>query len=81
MKSLDRIYDKTPGNIIKVVLGDSNAIYRKEIQWYSKIRKKSIHNYNNELRIIFFASSKNMIMSSMTSPQKTTQVSMEIPGR
>lgn len=71
-EDLDRIYDKTPGNMIKVVLGDLNAMCRKEIQYQPMIGKESIHNNNNDniLRVISFASSKNMIISSKTFPHK-----------
>ncbi|KAE9522281.1 hypothetical protein AGLY_017324 [Aphis glycines] len=71
-EDLDRIYDKTPGNVIKIILGDLNAMCGKESQFQPTIGKESMHNISNDngLRIISFASSKNMVISSTTFPHK-----------
>jgi len=71
-ENLDRIYDKIPGNVIKVILGDLNAMCGKEIQFQPTIGKESMRYSSNDngLRIISFASSKNMIISSTTYPHK-----------
>jgi hypothetical protein len=71
-ENLDRVYDKIPGNLIKVILGDLNAMCGKEIQFQPTIGKESLHYNSNDngLRIISFASSKNMIISSTTYPHK-----------
>jgi exonuclease III len=71
-ENLDRVYDKIPGNVIKVILGDLNAMCGKEIQFQLTIGKESLHYSSNDnwLRIISFASSKNMIISSTTYPHK-----------
>jgi len=71
-EDLDRTYDKIPGNVIKVVLGDLNAMRGKETQFQPTIEKESMHDSSNdnELRIISFASSKSMVISSTTFPHK-----------
>lgn len=70
-EDLDRIYDKTLGNVIKIILGDLNAMCGKESQFQPTIGKESSNISNdNGLRIISFASSKNMVISNTTFPHK-----------
>jgi hypothetical protein len=40
-KDLDRVYDKTPGNVIKIILGNLNAMCGKENQFQPTIGKKA----------------------------------------
>lgn len=75
----DRIYDKTPGNVIKIILGDLNAMHGKEIQFQPTIGKESIHYDSNDngMRNISLASSKNMGISIIIFPlQKDPQGNM-----
>lgn len=47
MYRLDRIYDKTPGNVTKIILDDLNAKCGKENQFQSTIEKESLLNFSN----------------------------------
>jgi len=71
-EDLDRIYDKPPGNVIKIILSDLNAMCGKETQFQPTIGKESMHNISNDngMRIISFASTKSMVISSTTFPHK-----------
>jgi len=40
-EDLDRIYEKTTGNLIKIILGDLNAMCGKETQFQSTLGKKA----------------------------------------
>lgn len=73
-EDLSQIYDKLPGNVIKLVIGDLNANCGKETHFMPMIGKKSLHETSNGngLRLISFAAAKDMIISSTTFPHKTT---------
>lgn len=48
-EDLGRVYyNKTPGNLTKVVLGDLNAMCEKEIQYHPTTEKESMHDSSND---------------------------------
>lgn len=61
-------YDKLPGNVIKLLLGDLNAKCVRETHFSLTIGSESLHELSNGngLRLILFAAAKNMIISSTT---------------
>ena len=69
---LERTYDSTPTNDIKVIIGDLNAKIGREEIFRDIIGKESLHltANNNGLRAIDFAMSSNMIISSIHFPHK-----------
>ncbi|KAL4126110.1 hypothetical protein QTP88_010339 [Uroleucon formosanum] len=72
-EDLSQIYDKLPGNVIKLVIGDLNAKCGKETHYMPMIGKESLHETSNgnALRLISLAAAKDMIISSTTFPHKT----------
>ncbi|KAL4083714.1 hypothetical protein QTP88_029030 [Uroleucon formosanum] len=71
-EDLDTTYERLPGNAIKILLGDLNAKCGKEEHFRPIIGSESVHDTSNEneLRVISFAASKDMIISSTTFPHK-----------
>ncbi|XP_071652690.1 craniofacial development protein 2-like [Temnothorax longispinosus] len=69
---LERVYDTTPSNDIKMMLGDLNAKIGRETIYRPIIGKESLHagSNNNGLRVIDFATSRNMVVSSTYFPRK-----------
>ena len=65
-KDLERIYMKVPKHDIKVVMGDFNAKVGKEPGLAPNVGKYSLHEEtnNNGWRMIDFAITKNMAISS-----------------
>ena len=63
---MERALDALPTNDVKIILGDLNAKIGKETEYRSIIGKNSLHNISNDngLRLIYFAASRNMIISS-----------------
>jgi hypothetical protein len=61
-----------PGHCIKLLLGDMNAQVGKENTYKTTIGKHSLHNRSNDngIRLINFAISKNMVISSTRFPRK-----------
>jgi len=65
-EDLERIYMKAPKHDIKVVMGDFNARVGKELGLAPNVGKYSLHEKinNNGWRMIDFAITKNMAISS-----------------
>jgi exonuclease III len=65
-EDLDTTYERLPGNVIKILLGDLNAKCGKEEHFLPIIESESVHDTSNDngLRVISFAASKDMIISS-----------------
>jgi hypothetical protein len=70
---LEQIYNETPKNDIKIILGDFNAKIGKEQLFKPIIGMHSKHEESSEngLRSIDFAAGKNMRTSSTFFPHKT----------
>lgn len=71
-EDLIQAYDKLTGNAIKMVLGDLNAKCGGEMQFFPTLGKASLHETSNGngMRLISFATGKDMIISSTTFPYK-----------
>lgn len=71
-EEVNRFYDRFPGIVIKIVLGDTNAKIGKELIIMPTIGLGSAHKESNDngLRIIYFATSRSMVVSSTTFPHK-----------
>jgi len=69
---ITRIYDRLHRNLIKIVLGDTNAKVGKELMFVPTIRLESVHEESNDngQRLIAFATSRSLLVSSTTFPQK-----------
>ena len=63
---LEREYDRCPNHDIKIVIGDFNAQVGQEVEFRPVIGRFSAHQQTNEngLRLIDFATSKNMAIKS-----------------
>jgi len=69
---LTETYESITGNVIKIVLGDFNAKFGREPQYFPCIGKESLHSHSNDngQRMISFATSNGLIVSSTTFPHK-----------
>lgn len=69
---LDAVYDQIPSNDIKILLGDMNAKIGKEEVYKGTIGEHSLHISTNDngQRLIDFAISKRMVISSTFFPHK-----------
>lgn len=67
---LERTYDTIPAYDMKIVLGDYNAKVGQEQQFSGTIGKHSLHTDTNDngMRLISFAASRNMVISSTYFP-------------
>jgi len=65
-EDLEAVYNSLPLHCVKMVVGDLNAKVVKENSFRPKIGPNSLHNIsnNNETRLVNFASSKDLIISS-----------------
>lgn len=61
------------GNVIKLVLGDTNAKCGRKTHFMLMIERESLHETSNGngLRLISFAAAKYIIVSNTTFPHKT----------
>jgi hypothetical protein len=71
-EDLERIFDSLPNNCIKMVAGDFNAQVSKENFLRPTIGQESwhLHSNDNGLRLVSFAESKNLTISSTYFPRK-----------
>ena len=69
---LEQIYDSSPSNDVKIIIGDMNAQIGKEDVFQGTIGAHSLHQISNDngQRLIDFAMSKNLIISSTFYPRK-----------
>lgn len=65
-EKLVEVYDGAPKRDIKIVLGDFNAKIGREVYYRPTVGKYSLHENSNEngSRVIDFAASRNMVVSS-----------------
>ncbi|KAE9521335.1 hypothetical protein AGLY_018266 [Aphis glycines] len=71
-EDLEALYDSLPVHCVKMVVGDFNAKVGKENRFRPTIGPDSLHNIsnNNGTRLVNFASSKDIIISSTYFPRK-----------
>lgn len=71
-QELEQAYNRLFSNDIKIIVGDANAKIGKEEIYFGTIGSHSLHDEsnNNGLRLIDFASGKNMRISSTYFPHK-----------
>ncbi|PNF31855.1 hypothetical protein B7P43_G08920 [Cryptotermes secundus] len=71
-QQMEETYDSIPSNDIKVILGDLNAKIGKEKEYRGVIGTESLHDTTNHngIKLIDFAESKNLIISSTYFPHK-----------
>lgn len=71
-EEVTRIYDELPGSVIKLVLRDTNVKIGKELIFMPTIGLESAHeeSIDNGQRVISFAISKSLVVSSTTFPHK-----------
>ncbi|KAL4126161.1 hypothetical protein QTP88_010387 [Uroleucon formosanum] len=71
-EDLERLFDSLPNNCIKIIAGDLNAQVGKEQFLRPTIGQESWHSVSNDngLRLVGFAESKNLIISSTYFPRK-----------
>ncbi|PNF35640.1 hypothetical protein B7P43_G18287 [Cryptotermes secundus] len=73
-QQMEDTYDSIPSNDIKVILGDLNAKIGKEKEFFflGVIETESLHDTTNHngIKLIDFAESKNLIISSTYFPHK-----------
>jgi exonuclease III len=69
-QDLDRTVDFLPSNNVKLILGDFNAKVGRESEYRWTVGPNSLHNISNDsgVRLIDFAMSKNMTVSSTFFP-------------
>jgi len=70
--SLESTYDSLPNHYVKIIMGDLNAQIVQEEIYKHTIGKHSLHkrSNNNGLKLINFASSRGMSISSAQFPRK-----------
>jgi hypothetical protein len=73
-RQLDKVYDQCPRNDIKIVIGDLNAQIGREKIFKPTIGGFSLHSESNEneVRLINFAASWNMVICSTFFRHKDT---------
>jgi phage-related protein len=69
---LERIFDKFPKYHMKILLGDLNAKVGREDIFKLTIGNESLHEISNdnEVRVVNFATSKNLIIKSTMFPHR-----------
>jgi hypothetical protein len=67
---LECIFDKFPNYYMKMILGDFNAKVSREDIFKLTIGNESLHEIGNDngVRVVNFATSKNLIVKSMMFP-------------
>ncbi|XP_039300566.1 craniofacial development protein 2-like [Nilaparvata lugens] len=79
---LERAYNACPKHDIKVLMGDMNAKIGREEIYKQQAGSHSLHNESNlnGIRLINFAASKGMVISSTSFPRKNTIRKHGSPG-
>jgi hypothetical protein len=70
-EEVERVFDKFPKYLMKILLGDCNAKVGGEDIFKPTIGNDSLHKISNEngIRVVNFARSKNLIFKSTMLPQ------------
>jgi hypothetical protein len=71
-EELGRVFDQFPRYDMKILLGDFNAKVGRENVFKPTIGKESLHEINNDngVRIVNFATSKNLVVKSTMFPHR-----------
>ena len=71
-EELEQVFDNFPMYHIKIILGDFNAKVGRENISKPTIRNESLHQDNNDngVRIVNFATSKNLVLKNTTFPHR-----------
>jgi exonuclease III len=71
-EELEHVFDKFPKYHTKIVLGDFNATISREDIFKPTISNESLHEFsnNNGVRVVNFATSKNLIVKSTMFPHR-----------
>jgi hypothetical protein len=71
-KELEQVFNKLPQYHMKILLGDFNANVRRVDIFKLTTGNESLHEISNdnEIRIVNFATSKNLIVKSMMFPHR-----------
>jgi hypothetical protein len=71
-EELEQVFDKIPRYHMKILVGDFNANVRREDLFKPIIGNESLHEANNDngVRVVNFATSKNLIVRSTTFPHR-----------
>jgi hypothetical protein len=71
-EELEQVFDQFPRNHMKTLLGDINAKVGREDIFKPIIGNESLHEANNDngVRVVNFATSKNLIVKSATFPHR-----------
>jgi endonuclease/exonuclease/phosphatase family metal-dependent hydrolase len=71
-EELERVFDKFPKYLMKILLGDFNAKVGKEYIFKPRIGNKSLHEISNDngVRLVNFATSKNLRVKSTMFPHR-----------
>lgn len=79
-EKLEQVFDKQPRHDIKIIVGDMNAKVGREEIYRPTIGQHSLHERSNGngARLIDFAVSRNMTVSSTFFPHKRTLGNMDV---
>jgi len=75
MNSIEEVirnYDRLHGSVIKIVLGDTIVTIGRELMYVPSAGIESVHEESNDngQKIILFATSRSLVISSTTFPHK-----------
>jgi hypothetical protein len=71
-KELECIFNKFPKFHMKILLGDFSAKVDREDIFKPTIGDESLHEINNDKRVVNFATFKNLIVSSTVFPHRNS---------
>ena len=71
-EELDKVFDHFPKYHMKILLGDFNAKVGRENIFKPTIGNESLHQHSNDngVRIVIFATSKNLVVKSTMFPHR-----------
>jgi endonuclease/exonuclease/phosphatase family metal-dependent hydrolase len=71
-KKLEQVFDQFPRYHMKILMGDFNAKAGREDVFKPIIGNENLHEANNDngVRVVNFATSKNLIVKSTTFPHR-----------
>ena len=74
-EELEQVFDHFPKYHMKILLGDFNAKVGRENSFKPTIANESLHQHSNDndVRIVTFATSKNLVVKSTMFPHRNIQ--------